>query len=147
MASEITKDYHDLDPLLICPLRGGVFFLNELVQYLKFPLELDFISIASAEGIYRIRKDIALNLKDRHILIVTGIIDTAQKIHFLKERIKIGHPASIKIASLLDKPSRRALPIHGDYIGRVVEDRFVVGCGMDADELGRNYRDISIFVQ
>ena len=147
LGRQITKDYQDLEPVLIAPLRGGIFFLNQLIQYLDLPMTIDFASIASTQGIYRFRKDIAVSMKNKPILIVTGIIDSGQKISFLKERIMISKPASVKIVSLLDKPSRRILPLRVDYVGREIDDRFVVGCGMDADELGRNYKDIFMFAQ
>lgn len=147
LAKQITKEYRDLEPVLIAPLRGSIFFLNQLIRYLDFPLQVDFISISSGGGVYRIRKDVALKMENRPVLIVIGIMDTGQKAHFVRERVMISKPASIKIVSLLDKPSRRSLSIHSDYVGRQIDDRFVVGCGMDADELGRNYKDIYIFAQ
>ena len=148
LAKRLTKDYKDLDPILVCPLKGSIFFLNRLVQYLNFPLNVDFVCIESkSNGMGKIRLDFMIPVKGRHILIVEEIVDTGQRTHFLRERILLNSPASVKICSLLNKSSRRDFPVHIDYEGRVVEDRFVVGFGMDADELGRNYKDIYIFSQ
>ena len=148
LGGQIKTDYKNLEPILICPLKGSIFFFNRLIEHLDFPLEVDFVSVArQASGLCRIRKDIHLPIEGRHILIVEEIVDTGRKIHFLKERLLISRPASVKTVSLLDKSSRRALPVRVDYVGLKVDDRFVVGCGMDADELGRNYRDIYIFAQ
>ena len=147
LATQITKDYADLKPLLICPLKGSIFFLNQLIQHLDFPLHIDLVSISCVSNVCMIRRDITLSPKDRHVLIVEEIIDTGRKTFFLKERLQLAQPASLKIVSLLDKSSRRVSPIHGDYVGKQIDDRFVVGYGMDADELGRNYKDIYIFAQ
>lgn len=147
LAQQITQDYKDLEPLLICPLKGSIFFLNQLVQYLDFPLDIDFISISHVHGVSRIRRDIAIPPQQRHVLIVEEIIDTGRRTNFLKERMLLTSPASLKIVSLLDKSSRRVVPVQVDYTGKSIDDRFVVGYGMDADELGRNYKDIYIFAQ
>ena len=148
LATRITKDYKNLDPILVCPLKGSIFFLNRLIQNLKFPLSVDFVCIENKKnGMGKIRLDLMIPIKNRHILIVEEIIDTGQRTHFLRERILLNAPASVKVVSLLNKSSRRDFPIHIDYEGKVVEDRFLVGLGMDADELGRNYKDIFIFSQ
>ena len=147
LAQQITQDYKNLDPLLICPLKGSIFFLNQLVGLLDFSLSIDFISISHVNGMCRIRRDIALSAHQRHVLIVEEIIDTGRRTSFLKERLLLASPASVKIVSLLDKTSRRTVPVQVDYTGKSIDDRFVVGYGMDADELGRNYKDIYIFAQ
>jgi hypoxanthine phosphoribosyltransferase len=80
-----------------------------------------------------------------HVLIVEEIIDTGRTLSFLKSRLMASSPASLKIVTLLDKPARRELPIKPDYIGKTIDDRYVVGYGMDNEELGRNYADIYSF--
>ncbi len=147
LAGQLTHDYKNLEPLLIAPLKGSVFFLNQLTQYMDFPLSIDVVAITHVDGLCRFRKDISLPIEKRHILIVEEIVDTGRKTHFLKERILLSRPASLKVVSLLDKQSRRAVPLQCDYVGKKIDDRFVVGFGMDADELGRNYKDIFIFAQ
>ena len=147
IAKQLTEDYADLEPLLVCPLKGSIFFLNHLIQYLDFPLHIDLVSINCVSDVCMIRRDVTISPKDRHVLIVEEIIDTGKKTFFLKERLLLSQPASLKIVSLLDKSSRRVASVHGDYVGKQIDDRFVVGYGMDADELGRNYKDIYIFAQ
>jgi len=90
----------------------------------------------------RIQKDISVNIEGKHVLIVEEIIDTARTLSFLRDRLWAAKPASLKILTLLDKPARRAVSLKPDYFGRIVEDRFLVGYGLDEDELGRNYPDI-----
>ena len=147
LAAQITEDYKELEPVLIAPLKGSIFFLNQLIQYIDFPINIDVVSITNSNGFCRFRKDISLSLEKRHVLIIEEIVDTGRKTHFLKERILLSQPASLKVVSLLDKQSRRSLLLQCDYVGKKIDDRFVVGCGMDADELGRNYKDIFIFAQ
>lgn len=147
LGKEITEDYKNLNPLIISPLKGSIFFLNQLLKHLDFPLSVDFVSINCLSGICYIQKDIAISPEGRHVLIVEEIIDSGKKTQFLKERILLSNPSSIKIANLLDKSSRRELALHPDYSGKSIDDRFVVGYGMDAEELGRNYKDIYTFAQ
>lgn len=147
LSKEIKKEYKDLNPLLICSLKGASFFFNDLIQYLDFPLSVDFVFINKVSQMCQIKKDITISPKDRHVLLVEGIVDSGRKTLFLKSRIELEDPRSLKIVTLLDKPARRELAFHLDYIGKKVEDRFLVGYGMDVDEIGRNYRDIFTFVQ
>lgn len=144
LASDIEKDYSEATELiLICPLRGSVFFLSDLIRQLQIPVQVDFVLIESTgEESFRIKKDISLDLKDKNVLVVEEIIDSGLTLSFLKERIKLALPASLKTVVLLDKSSHRKTMIHADYIGRTIDDRFIVGYGMDLDEEGRNYPDM-----
>ncbi len=89
-------------------------------------------------------KAIGVNITGKHVIIVEEIIDTGRTLSFLRTRLLAAHPASLKIVTLLDKPARRELPIRADYIGKTIEDRYVVGYGMDSGELGRNLNDIYV---
>ena len=144
LAREIEKDYSPTTELiLICPLRGSIFFLSDLVKELQIPVQVDFVLIDSiGEESFKIKKDISLDLKDKDVLIVEEIIDSGLTLSFLKDRIKIASPASLKTVVLLDKSSHRKTIMHADYIGRAIDDRFIVGYGMDLDEEGRNYPDM-----
>lgn len=144
LASEIEKDYSDANELvLICPLRGSVFFFSDIIRQLSIPVQVDFVLIESnGEESFKIKKDISLDLKGRDVLIVEEIIDSGLTLAFLKERLKLAEPASLKTVVLLDKSSHRKTMIHADYIGRAIDDRFIVGYGMDLDEEGRNYPDM-----
>ena len=144
LAADIEKDYADATELiLICPLRGSVFFFSDLIRQLQIPVQVDFVLIESTdEESFKIKKDISLDLKGKDVLIVEEIIDSGLTVAFLKERIKLALPASLKTVVLLDKSSHRKTMIHADYIGRTIDDRFIVGYGMDLDEEGRNYPDM-----
>ena len=90
------------------------------------------------------QKDISINITGKDVIIVEEIIDTGRTLSYLKDRLLASKPASLKIVTLLDKPARRELPIRADYIGKTIEDRYVVGYGMDSDEKGRNYSEIYV---
>ena len=144
LAWEIKKDYLESTKLiLICPLRGSVFFFSDLIRQLQMPVQVDFVLIESTnEESFRIKKDISLDLKGHDVLIVEEIIDSGLSLSFLKERLKLALPASLKTVALLDKSSHRKTLMHADYIGRSIDDRFIVGYGMDLNEEGRNYPDM-----
>jgi hypoxanthine phosphoribosyltransferase len=104
---------------------------------------VDFVHVSSPKGeSVRIIKDISMDITGRDVLIVEEIIDAGRTLSFLKTRLFSSDPASVKIVTLLDKPARRELPIKPDYVGRTIDDRFVIGYGLDSEERGRNYRDI-----
>lgn len=143
LAREIERDYEGKDLVLICPLKGSILFFADLVRKIRLPMNIDFVHVSSPRGeSVRILKDIAMNITDKHVLIVEEIIDAGRTLSFLKTRLLASEPASVKIVALLDKPARRELPIKPDYVGKTIDDRFVVGYGLDSEERGRNYRDI-----
>lgn len=143
LAREIEGDYQGQELILICPLKGSVLFLADLVRCLKLNLQVDFVAVTSTpSGSLRVTKDISTNITGKHVLIVEEIIDSGRKVNSLKNYLLSSKPASLKVATLIDKPARRELPIVADYIGRTIDDRFIVGYGMDTEELGRNYPDI-----
>lgn len=148
LAAEIQKDYDGKELVLVCPLKGSVLFLADLCRKLKMPQVIDFVYITSPKGeSCRIIKDLSVDIQGKHVLIIEEIIDAGRTLSFLKARILASYPASLKVVALLDKPALRELPISPDYVGRTIEDRFVIGYGMDSDELGRNYQDIYNFAQ
>lgn len=148
LAKEIERDYEGKEIVMICPLKGSVLFFSDLTRKIKTPQIIDFVYITSPKGeSCRIIKDISVNIMNKHVLIVEEIIDAGRSLSFLKSHLWASHPASLKIVSLLDKPARRELPIRPDYVGKIIDDRFVIGYGMDSEEVGRNYRDIYNFAQ
>ncbi len=148
LAREIERDYEGKELVIICPLKGSIPFVADLSRKIKLPQLVDFVYVTSPKGeSCRIIKDISVDILDKHVLIVEEIIDAGRTLSFLKSRILASHPASVKIVALLDKPALRELPIHPDYVGRSIEDRFVIGYGMDSEEVGRNYSDIYNFAQ
>ena len=143
LAREIEGDYDDKEFIMICPLKGSVMFCADLARQIKRPQIIDFVHLTSVKGSHvRILKDISVNITGKHVLIVEGIIDAGRTLNFLRTRLLASHPASLKIVTLLDKPARREALIKADYIGKTIEDRFVIGYGLDSDEFGRNYKDI-----
>jgi hypoxanthine phosphoribosyltransferase len=149
LAKEIEMDYHGKEIILICPLKGSCLFAADLSRNIELSQQIDFVQLGATEkkGAIRMLKDIGTNIAGKHVIIVEEIIDTARTLSFLKHRLLASSPASLKIVTLLDKPARRELPIKPDYVGMTIEDRYMVGYGMDSEEIGRNYRDIYYFTQ
>ncbi len=147
LAEEIERDYRGEPIVLIGVLKGSLPFIADLSRKMNLAQRVDFVSLSSqkdpdGEYIITINKDISLQIEDKHVLIVEEVIDAGRKLSFLKNRILSSNPASLKIVTLLDKPARRVINIQADYIGKTIEDRYVVGYGLDDRELGRNYPDI-----
>lgn len=149
LAKEIESDYMGKEIIHICPLKGSCLFLADLIRHIELPQQVDFVHVNAIEkkGAIRLQKDIGVNIAGKHVLIIEEIIDTGRTLNFLKQRLLASSPASLKIVTLLDKPARRELPIKPDYVGMTIEDRYMVGYGMDSDEIGRNYRSIYYFTQ
>lgn len=147
LAKEIEIDYHGKEIIFICPLKGSVFFISDLMRHINLQQKVDFVYLKSTEkgGAVQIMKDITINIKHKHVIIVEEIIDAGRTLSALMDRLRTANPASLKVLTLLDKPARRELPLKPDYIGLTIDDRYVVGYGMDSDEIGRNYRDIFSF--
>jgi hypoxanthine phosphoribosyltransferase len=144
LGRQITKDYKDKNPLLICVLKGGLLFLADLMREIQLPLEIDFMAVSSygdsteSRGVVRILMDLDRNIQGRHVLIVEDIIDTGGTLNYIIENLRTRDPASIKICTLLNKPARRVLDIPIDYVGFVIPDKFVIGYGLDFGEIYRN---------
>jgi hypoxanthine phosphoribosyltransferase len=137
LARQIEADYEGKEVVFICPLRGSIHFLADLVRKLDLHCVIDFVYLTGGSngGVVKIIKDISANISDKHVVVVEEIIDTGKTLSFLCHRLKASSP---------DKPARREIPLKADYIGKTIEDRYVVGYGMDSEELGRNYPDIYI---
>lgn len=149
LAKVVEMDYVGKDLVFICPLKGSCIFLADLIRKVDRPLQVDFVQLGAVEkgGAIRMLKDISVNIAGKHVVIVEEIIDTGRTLSFLKQRLLASAPASLKILTLLDKPARRELPIKPDYVGVTIEDRYMVGYGMDSEEVGRNYGAIYYFKQ
>ena len=143
MAKEIDKDYEGKEIILIGILKGSVVFMVELAKRLKTKVQFEFIEVSSYEGTestgkIKINKDITNSINDKNVVIVEDIIDTGRTLTFLKEYIQEKGAKSIKIATLLSKPSRRIMDLDVNYIGFKIEDKFVVGFGLDYNQKYRN---------
>ena len=147
LGREISDDFCGEAIVLVTPLKGGVFFIADLARRISVPVELDFVSAHSYEGDMsrgevRLEKGPSLDLKGKKVLMVEDIIDTGRTCSFLVELIGRRDPEVLKVCTLLDKPSRREVPVALDYVGFTIENRFVVGYGLDYMEQYRNLRDI-----
>ncbi len=149
LAKEIEIDYHGKEVILVCPLKGSFIFVADLCRKINLTQQIDFVHLNSAEkfGTVRILKDISVNIAGKHVLVVEEIIDTGKTLSFLRNRLLASSPASLKLVTLLDKPARREIALRPDYSGLTIDDRYVVGYGMDSEEIGRNYGDIFYFKQ
>ena len=148
LATEITRDYRDKNPVLIGILKGVFIFMADLVRSMDFPLEVEFTRLSSygagkqTSGKVKIVQELSCPVKDRHVLVVEDIIDTGITVAFLLDYLEKKKPASLKLCALLDKPSRRRKSVKIDYLGLTVPDKFLVGYGLDCDEQYRNLPDI-----
>jgi len=145
LGAEISRDYAGRDLLLVCVLKGGVMFLVDLMKHITIPHSIDFMAISSygtgvrkSTGIVRILMDLSTDITGRNVLIVEDIIDTGHTLDYLLDLLKTREPASLCICCLLDKPSRREVPIPVDYLGFSIPDKYVFGYGLDLDEVYRN---------
>jgi hypoxanthine phosphoribosyltransferase len=145
LAEQIARDYRDKDPVLVGVLNGAFVFLADLMRYLDLACTVDFVSWSSygkdtsSSGVFRIMKDLETNVESRHVLVVEDIIDTGLTLHYLLDTIRARRPASVRVAALLDKPSRRRIEAKADYLGFQIPDAFVVGYGLD---FGQRYRNL-----
>ncbi|NLG66300.1 MAG: hypoxanthine phosphoribosyltransferase, partial [Actinobacteria bacterium] len=144
LAAEITHDYKDLCPVIVCVLKGAVIFMADLVRRLDFELEIDFMAVSSygsstdSSGVVRILKDLDTDIKGRHVLVVEDIIDSGLTLTYLLKNLNSRGPASLEVCTLLNKPSRRKTSLPCRYTGFSIPDAFVIGYGLDYAEQGRN---------
>ena len=145
IAEQISKDYEGKEVRLICILKGSIFYTAELAKRLRIPSTIDFMSVSSygagtvSSGQVNIKKDLDESIEGIDVIVVEDIVDTGNTLSQLIPELKKRNPKSIEITTLLDKPSRREVDIDVRYIGFEVEDKFVVGYGLDYDQ---NYRDL-----
>jgi hypoxanthine phosphoribosyltransferase len=155
LGEEISRDY-DGEPnlLLVCILKGGVMFLTDLMRHITIPHEIDFLAVSSygigaraSTGNVRIDMDLRDVVAGKHVLIVEDIIDSGHTLRFVMDMLAARQPLSIKLCTLLDKPSRRTINIPVDYTGFQIEDKYVFGYGLDLDEKWRNLPFIGVVNQ
>ena len=150
LGGKITADYKNSNLMLVTVLKGAVVFLADLMRQIDVPAEIDFMVVSSygsgvkSSGVVKIVKDLDVPLAGTDILIVEDILDSGLTLSYIKELLESRGPRSIRIATLLDKPSRRKVDLQADYIGFSVPDEFVIGYGLDYDEKYRNLPYIGI---
>ncbi|HLD99700.1 MAG TPA: hypoxanthine phosphoribosyltransferase [Bdellovibrionota bacterium] len=148
IANRINADYEGKPVVLVGVLKGAIVFMADLVRHLKVEAEVEFVRLSSygkartSSGTVTILKDIQADIRDKHVLIIEEIIDSGRTLKFLYERIKSAGPASVEIVTLLDKASKRVVDINVKYVGRLIEDQFLIGYGLDLEEHCRNLPDI-----
>lgn len=148
LAAEISQDYLNKYPLLIGILKGSFMFMADLIRHLDFPLEVDFIGLASygggrqTSGKIKVLKGLQSTVKGREVLVIEDIIDTGLTTGFCLDYLRQKKPASLKLCALTDKPSRRQVPVTIDYLGFTVPNKFLVGYGLDLNQEFRNLPDI-----
>lgn len=148
LASEIENDFEGETLTVICPLQSHFMFCVDLMRAISLPQELDFVYLNSPSGeSVQILKDALINLRNKNILIVTTVLDVGRSIYFLQNHLNLSYPKNMKLVTLFDKPTRRELAISSDYTGYTVDDRFIVGYGLDINEKGRNYKELYNFSQ
>lgn len=143
LAKEIERDYKGKEIVFLGVLKGCVTFLVELAKRIKNDVSFEFIEVSSYEGTdstgnIKINKDITQSIEGKDVIIIEDIIDTGRTLSFLVDLLKSKNPNSLKIATLLSKPSRRIIELNVDYIGFRIEDKFVVGYGLDYNQKYRN---------
>ena len=150
LAQEITRDYRGKHPLLLGILKGSFVFMADLIRLLEIPVEIDFIRLSSygsskvTSGKVRMVHGLSSKVRGRDVIIVDDIVDTGLATRFVIDYLSKRKPASVKVCTLLDKPSRRQTDVPIDYLGVKIPDRFVVGYGLDHDERFRDLPDIRV---
>ena len=150
IAAEIDRDYAGREPLLVSVLRGSFVFMADLVRQIHLPCTVDFMAVSSygagtaSSGQVRIIKDLSEHIEGRDVIVVEDILDSGRTLYYLREILEKRNPASIRIATLLNKPARREADIAPDYSCFEVPDEFVVGYGLDYAEKYRNLPYIGV---
>lgn len=151
MATEIRRDYGAEEPVhFVAVLKGAFVFLSDLIRAFEGPVTCDFIAVSSygsgttSSGEVRLTKDLDRSVEGRHVIVVEDIVDTGLTLSYLQEILEARGPKSIRTACLLSKPSRRKAEVPVEYVGFTIEDRFVVGYGLDFDEAYRQLPFIGV---
>ena len=146
----LTTDYQEKDPLLVGILSGSFLFHADLVRNMNLPLAVDFMAVSSygdrtsSSGVVRILKDLNSSIAGRHVIIIEDIVDTGLTIAHLMDLFRTRGPHSVKVCSLLHKPARARVEVKVDFLGFTIEDKFVVGYGLDFAERYRNLPYIGV---
>jgi hypoxanthine phosphoribosyltransferase len=150
LGTKIASDYRDKELVIIGVLKGASLFLADLVRAIDHPLAMDFIGLSSygeateSSGVVKITSDLTKPIENKHVVVVEDIIDTGLTMRYLLDNLSTRHPLSVKICSLLQKPSRARTRIPIEYLGFTVPDLFVIGYGLDAAERYRNLPYIGV---
>ena len=149
MGKKISQDFRDKDPLFVGVLKGCFIFMVDLMRYVDIRCSMDFMAVSSysgtsSTGAVKINKDLSEDIEGRHVIIVEDILDSGVTLSYLKQYLMVRKPASISIATLMDKPARRKADVYADYSCFEIPDAFVVGYGLDYNERYRNLPYIGV---
>ncbi len=150
LAGQISRDYRGANPLLLGIMKGSFVFLSDLIRKIEEPLEIDFICLSSyfngttSSGKITLHLEPRISVSNRHVILVEDIVDTGLTTSYALDYLKTAGAASSKLCCLIDKPSRRVVPVHIDYPGFTAPDRFMVGYGLDFNEKYRRLPDICV---
>ncbi len=153
MAAQIDKDYEGEDVLLICILKGSIFFTTELSKHITVPVTFDFMSVSSygdatvSSGRVKIIKDLDNSIEGKNVIVIEDIIDSGRTLSHLLKLLKARDPKSIRLCTLLDKPDRREVEVNVDYTGFKIPDAFVIGYGLDYMQKYRNLPYVGVLEQ
>jgi len=151
LGAQLREDHGDAAITLVAVLKGSFLFLADLARAIPGDVRVEFLGVASyhggteSSGAVRITHDLRSPLEGRHVVLVEDIVDTGRTVDYLRRMLAVRNPASLRVASLLDKPSRREVPVEVDYVGFTIPDAFVVGYGLDLGELYRNLPYVAVY--
>ncbi len=150
MGQQISKDYEGKNLLLVSVLKGSLIFMADLMRHITVPCSIDFLSVSSygagtnTTGEVRILKDLDASLEGKDVLVVEDILDSGVTLSYLLKNLSARNPSSIRLCTFLDKPDRRRINVHADYIGASIPDAFIVGYGLDYAEKYRNIPYVAV---
>ena len=146
----LTQKFEGKEPVVVCILKGACPFHSELIKHIDLMIDVDYIQISSYSGTEStgkiiIKKDLEFDVAEKDVIVVEDIVDTGLTLSKLKSELISRNPNSLTFVTLLDKPSRRKVDFTPDFVGKQIDDLFVIGFGLDLDEKYRNLKDICIF--
>ena len=150
LGQRIAEDYAGTSPVFVCVLKGSFVFAADLVRAVDLPLKVDFLGVRSygegteSSGVVQITQDLSRAIGNEQVILVEDIVDTGLTVAHLIDLLRTRAPASVRVCALLHKPSRARVPVPLDYVGFTIEDRFVVGYGLDVGESFRNLPYIGV---
>lgn len=152
VGAELTEEYRGKDLVLIVVLKGSILFAADLARAITLPLSLEFMGLSSygdstsSSGVVRLTLDLSKPVRDKHVLVVEDIVDTGLTMRYLLKNLATREPASLRVCTLLHKPARTKVEVQLDHIGFTIDDHFVVGYGLDYEQIYRNLRFIGYMV-
>lgn len=149
LGEEISRDYEGEEVVLLCTLKGAILWMADMMKAIDLDMQIDFVSASSygssqtSSGVVKITKDVDMDLFNKNVIIIEDIVDTGITLKYLRDYLAKRNPKSVKICTMLDKPSGRTAEIEADYVGFTVDDLFIIGYGLDYDQRMRNLPYIS----